>query len=108
MNNEELLLPALEQVVARRAASVYCVHCVCVSTYSMAFARTPLERSTTEFGCRRVLLRTASSRQSRVDQLDPNRLAAGAQPSTIDDRAAGELAKMLFAASSGMTRGGQI
>jgi hypothetical protein len=58
--------------------------------------------------CRPVLLRTASSRQSRVDQLDPNRLAAGAQPSTIDDRAAGELAKMLFAASSGMTRGGQI
>ena len=26
----------------------------------------------------------------------------------IDDRAAGELAKMLFAAGSGMTRGGQI
>jgi len=61
-----------------------------------------------EFICRPVLLKTASSRQSRVDQLDRNRLAAGAQPSTIDDRAAGELAKMLFAASSGMTRGGQI
>ena len=58
--------------------------------------------------CRPVLLRTASSRQSRVNQLDANRRETGAQPSTIDGRTAGELFRTLFAASSGMTRGGQI
>jgi hypothetical protein len=50
----------------------------------------------------------ASSRQSHVNQFDASRLAANFQPSAINDRAAGELAKMLLAASSGTTRGGQI
>jgi hypothetical protein len=71
-------------------------------------AKYPVRRCLTLTRCRPVLWRTASSRQSRVNQLDANRREAGAQPSSIDDQTASELAKTLFAARSGMTRGAQF
>ena len=55
-----------------------------------------------------VLLKTVNSRQSRVGQRDANRRVAGAESSTIVEQTAGKLRKTLFAANSGMTRGGQI
>ena len=66
------------------------------------------ERKPRRFGMPTSPLEDGELTQSRTNQLDANRLAAGAQPSTIDDRTAGELATMVSAASSGTTRGGQI
>jgi hypothetical protein len=104
-SEERLLAPLIVAdtwwCILERRAAVPDVRVSAVSTHT-------LRRSLTLSRCRPVLWRTASSRQSRVNQLHANRREAGAQPSSIDDQTAGELAKTLFAARSGMTRGAQF
>jgi hypothetical protein len=59
---------------------------------------------------RRVLLIEGgeSTRNGRFAQRNANRRLPGAESSTIVEQTAGEMAKTPGAASSGMTRGGQI
>ena len=52
--------------------------------------------------------KAASTRNGRFAQRNANRRVPGAESSTIVEQTAGKLRKTLFAASSGMTRGGQI
>ena len=49
-----------------------------------------------------------STRNGRFAQRNANRRLPGAESSTIVEQTAGKLRKTLFAANSGMTRGGQI